>query len=1006
MPRGRKEIFAVGRYGSGRSVGRFLIGAVLLAIFWAPPCRANLGDYLQLPQIFPEHDLVVVEGERPDWKKDWDNGRRLVRSGEYREAAECYRRLLAIRGNVEEARWELALILARLEEWDKAKTELELLAETSPDNIDYLNVLGLALRRTNQAGRALDIFSKVRERSPDNFTALVGEAQGLFEAGRKREALPLFQAVAAKNPDDRDLSLSLISVACELGQLETARKYLVPLAASRKVDLDILVQAARVHDGLGREKEGAVYWEKVLGLDPGNREARERLLRYYEDLGQQDKVLLHLQALWENDPKNIALLGRICRIYSKSALVTEGLPLFEKYLQQRPDDLDFIRSIVNIKTAPDEAQVAFLRRLLAVTPDGLGTLHILATEMVATGNFAEALALWERVARVAPARVEVFRALEELLAKLGLEARLLEVLEIIHKLAPDDQAVISRLAHLRVGRGELQAGLDYYNLLEQTGYGGSDLYDERSALNEVLRRPSQALADYEKLLAISPERDDIRSRAMSLAGELGEVPVLVRLAVALEKVEALTERSRQMLLLAESFAQARDSERASRYYQLVMTTLEAAKAGGRDDPGDGALSALVHQARLGLADLYRRDGAVFEAEQLLREGLLAEVGQGEILSRLFELALAAATPDLEGAVVWLEQYGRQPQVHPGRLLIMQARLLAASGEYLPAERRLRGLLAEMAAAGNLVAKVDVQVFRQAGLSLAEILLAAGEAPAAEQQCLSMMQGQTDREVLVLLAKIYVGVGEARAADKILQQLVDPEEDSLRLLELAELCRHRGLVRWQSLVADRIGSRWPGVYRTGLLKVEALRQEGEISTALEVSEALAEKFPDLAAVIALKAQINFQGGFYRQAIKDCEQVLTSHPGRLDLQLLRVKSEMALANPAAAARLVEELYPLAGGQYLKKIFAAAGLPLPTPRHKRSLWQTLTFRSEPFFDLVGEVLSARAFFDPAAERRRINELVAPELARLRWEKSFRAALIGSGDLAQGEGKLAKKK
>lgn len=404
MPRGRKEIFATGRRSLGLPVGRFLLGAVLLLISWAQPCRANLLDYLKLPQVFPEHDLVVVEGNRPDWKKDWDNGRRLVRSGEYREAAESYHRLLATRGNIEEARWELALILARLEEWDKARTELELLAEASPDNLDYLNVLGLVLRRTGQSGRALEIFSKVRGRSPDDFTALVGEAQGFVETGRKREALGLIQIVAAKYPEDRELNLSLVGLACELGELETARRYLVPLTAARKVDLEILVQAARVHDGLGREKEGAGYWEKILALDPANREGHERLVRYYDELGQPDKVLGHLQALLENDPKNIVLLSRICQISIKSALFAEGRPFFARYLQLRPDDRDFIRTVINNQSAPDEEQISFLRGLLAVNPDGLELLQSLAGELVTAGNLAEATILWERVAKVVPER--------------------------------------------------------------------------------------------------------------------------------------------------------------------------------------------------------------------------------------------------------------------------------------------------------------------------------------------------------------------------------------------------------------------------------------------------------------------------------------------------------------------------------------------------------------------------------------------------------------------------
>lgn len=532
------------------------------------------------------------------------------------------------------------------------------------------------------------------------------------------------------------------------------------------------------------------------------------------------------------------------------------------------------------------------------------------------------------------------------------------------------------------------------------------MYGERSALYELLSQPLQALADYEKLLAISPGRSDIRRRGMILAGKVGQVQVLARMAVALGNITPAEDRSRQLLLLADSFALARDSGRAAKYYQLLMVARGEEKMVGPGGLGGESSLALAHQARLGLADLYRRDGRFFEAEQLLRQGLLAEAGEGDLLPRLFELALAATPPDQESAAVWLEQYARQPLAHPGRLVIMQARLLAASGEYPKAEGLLRSLLVELATAGNQAAELDVQVLHQTGLALVEILVAAGDAAAAEQQCLAMLQGEPDREILVLLAKIYQDVGEAQAVDKIIQRLLEPEEDGIKLLELAELFQQRGLPRGEFAVADRVWGRWPESYRAGILRVESLRQLGEISEALAASALLGERFPEIPEITILDAQINYQGGFYRQAARQGERVLESQPDRWDIQLLRVRSEMALGNLPEATRLIHELYPVEGARYLKKLLGDAALPVPASCHKRSVWQILTFRSEPFFDLVGEVLSARAFCDTIPERSRVNALISPEFAKLRWEKSFRAALLVADDFAPGEGKLAKKK
>lgn len=984
MPRGSENISAA-RSSGAAPLRVFLLALLLFGLGWTGLCAAQLSDYLQFPQIFPERDIIFVGGSQPGWRKDWESGRRLFRAGDLRGAVESYQRLITVKSNIEEARWELAMLLGALEDWEKARTELELLVEAAPDNVEYLNALGVALRHAGQSGRALDIFGKVRERFPENFTALVGQAQGLVEAGRKKEALPLILEIVARKPDDRELSLALASMAYEQGQLELARKLLVSLVAAKKVELDTLLFAARVHDTLGKEKEAAGYWEKILAMDPANREARAWLAKYLENQGRPDKALPHLQFLLEQEPQNVSILGRICRIYrDSSAPFAEAFPYYERYVRLRPDDLDFIRSIIELVNGREEEQTVLFRLLLAVTPEDLGVFSRLAVDWVAVGNPERALAMWERLARIAPDRVEVYLALARLLDNGGREARLLEVLEIIHRLAPKDQDVIGRLARLMVSRGELAAGLGYYNELEQAGYGGSDLYAGRLAVYEKLGQPSRALADYKKLLALSPGAGDVFRRSLFLAGELGDVHFLTRIGVGLDSGAPTGERLSEMLLLAEAFATARDFSRALHYYRQVL-------AGLAGEGVKGAAPALLRQARLGLAQLYRREGLPFEAEQVLREGLLGETDQGVFLERLFELSLSKDHLDLESAGVWLAQLIGLSEVMPAEVQILQARLLAASGERHHAEEILRQLLTQLKTGDDLPSAVaEAQLIRQAGLLLAEILLDAGDLVAAEQQCLRIPGAAADLEVLVLLQNIYLRAGESMAAARILQGLAEPGTDAIRLLQVAELLRKRGLLAAQVAVAARVLGDWPDSMRAGFIKAEGLAGEGNAAEALRLVAGLAGSFPDSASVMAFNAHLYYQAGQYQEVIPLCKLVLATEPDRLDIKFLMVRSEMAQGNKIGAARLVQELYPVEASQFLAKRLIEAGLPLPLPR-ERTLWEILTF-SQPPFDMAVEMLKAGAFFDQSPpERKKINELVSAMSVWLRWEKGFRAALAG---------------
>jgi tetratricopeptide (TPR) repeat protein len=904
----------------------------------------------------------------------------LFRSGDLRGALENYQRLLLAKPNIEEARWELAMLLAGLEDWERTRSELELLVEAAPDNVEYLNALGVALRHAGQSGRALDIFGKVRERFPENFTALIGQAQGLIEAGRKKEALPLIQEIVTRKPEDRELSLALATMAYEQGQMEMARKLLVSLSSGKKVELDTLLFAARLHETLGREKEAVGYWEKGLTMDPANREAHGWLAKYQENLRRPDKALPHLHFLLEQEPQNISILGRICWIYlDSSAPFAEAFPYYERFLRLRPDDLDFIRAAINLTNGREEEQTALFRLLLAISSEDLGVFNRLDAGWEAVGKPEMALAMWERLIKLAPKRVEAYRALARLLDNPRHQVRLIEVLETIHRLAPDDREVIGQLARLMVFHGELNAGLEYYNKLEQTGYQSRDLYTGRLAIYEKLGQPSRALADYKKSLTLSPDSEEnLRNRCIFLAGELGDVTFLAQIAAGLEGNAPEGKRIGEMVLLAEAFASARDFSRAIHYYRLVL----ASQA--------GMPPALSRQARLGLAQLYQRNDLPFEAEQVLREGLLSEADQGVYLHRLFELSLAGEHPDLESARVWHRQLQNRPEVGPAAAAILRARLLAASKERHQAEEILRQLLTQMETGDGLQPTgAEVMVSRQAGLLLVEILLEAGELVAAEQQCLVIPGAESDLEVLVLLQAIYLRAGEVTAAAGILQGLLQPEADGIKLLQLAEFMQQRGLSAAQTTVADKVLSDWPDSLRAVFVKVEALIGEENNGEALRLGEALAESFPGNTSVAALNAKLYFKNGQYQKAIPLCRHILAAEPDRLDIKFLMVRCELAQGNQVEATRQVQELYPLTGSSLLAKRLSEAGLPLPTPR-KSSLWQTLTF-SRPPFDLAVEMLKAEAFIDQSQpERRKVNELVSTILAWLRWEKSFRSILI----------------
>ena len=85
-------------------------------------CGARLADLLEVPALVPERDVTLQGKSIPAWKKLWDEARALVRSGAYLEAEVKYEKLLSLKGNIEEARWEYARLLMKNGDWGEGNS--------------------------------------------------------------------------------------------------------------------------------------------------------------------------------------------------------------------------------------------------------------------------------------------------------------------------------------------------------------------------------------------------------------------------------------------------------------------------------------------------------------------------------------------------------------------------------------------------------------------------------------------------------------------------------------------------------------------------------------------------------------------------------------------------------------------------------------------------------------------------------------------------------------------
>ncbi|MBU0673371.1 MAG: tetratricopeptide repeat protein [Proteobacteria bacterium] len=949
---------------------------------------AGLIDLLVLPDLFPDHELIQVTPDSPLWKKKWDDGRRLARNGDYLTAIARYEEFLGgLPGNYA-ARWELGQLLLRTKTWERAVAVLEPVLENDPGRVDVLNGLAIALRQQGQFGRALDLFSRAHDLSPDNLVSQAGLAQGQVEVGRKKEAYLLIEQIVKRLPDDQSLRLALANLAVELGRLEAALKHLAVLAAPTNASCDVLLMTARVCEELGKERSAARYWLRALAVAPGNREAHGRLALYYEKRGNIDRALLHLLALLESDPSNDSLLSQICRVYVGADRFAEALPYFERYVQLKPNDIEALRSIININVALGNDTISLYRRLLALTPDDPQLIDTLADDLEAAGDSEGALFMWQYVTRISPGRVEAYRAIVGLLESLGRDEGMIESLTRIHELDPGDANVLRKLARLQRSAGDLTASLASYNKLEEAAGIDFEEYDQRGTLHDELGQYLEALVDYQILLKKFPGRHDIRRRGVVLAGELGLADVVTQLAVNWDALSTVQERDSDALLLATAYRNARDYGRALQWYQRILSPL-----GPWNEDGDpqGEDTQVVVEADFGLIDLYLQEGLVVEAEQRLREMFIAGRDPSRGIGRLFELALQKHSSGDENAKDWIRAYRAFSGGDQRMAFLMEARMLAREENYDRAIRMCQRLLHENIAKGGSEPNSDDLLFaREVGLVLITIFIGNHDYDEAEQQCLAMYGSGSDPEILVLLEKIARKKNNRAAAEKLHQRLQGGSPDLIALLNLAELYRQHGMVADQAEVAMLARQRINGSNRAAFLAIEAYTTMREYKSARLILDELYRDQPENISVLSSLVDIAYRAGHYQETISYGNLLLELQPGRVDGHYLIFRSFLALGEKDQAKNIQNMLFPVPVSKMLDASMKGAGLEQVIELPSRTIWQIITFSAPRHLGVTEIVMSSRfaanRFKD---ERAAVQRMATPFYARYRWERRFEHAI-----------------
>ena len=1009
--------------------------AIILAVWLF--CLSNQVSQAQLLTVAP-HELlpeqkIVVEGvEVPPWKSLWDEARKSALQGDFEKALRQYKALLVLKSNLEEARWELARIMIYMKNWDEAAALLELLIESVPDNILYINALGKVMWEMEQYERAVALFKRAYEKNPSDRAALAGLVEGMIKLARKNEALPYLEQLTRQEPTNRGVRRYLAYLLYETGNYEKARTHLTILARNEDAGIDVLYKTAKTYEHLGFGQQASVYWERILAREPGNREAHLFLADHYEKSGQLDRSLLHLETILAQNPDDKDTYARLGQTYEKAGEYDRALSYYEKLLLENPQDKQIIQHIASInetkapkkkiqaavpQPAPvaDQQQIEELegtignlvaagryrdavpvyKQLLTISPDDQEILAALASDIIAIGQREGDDFIVNYLSEIAPDNLTIYRVMAEQLRRMSREEELLAVLGKIHERDPGDRLITQELAIRYFTRGNLLLSRKYFEKLSETDCLNVRCLEARASLAEKYNFPSQRLKYYETLLELQSDRYEVRLKAIEIAAQMGMLDTALFHAGYLQNIASFDKSIELKILLGDAYRESGYLTRAIARYQNVID-----QAAGMDEED---VSHLRIQSWLGIVESYEKLGLVYEAEQTLRAALLKEEYRVPLLAALFHLFLETgriAESDiwLQAIIQTIDDSQQNKALQPDSAWMkdfFQAEMYHASGDYdlaIDLYRQAEALLPEYENSDAALYGADYVVSGlRIRLDLAVSLLQAGEYEQAEKIVLALHNAHKEQaEPLVLLEKIYRNRGEtAKAEDmsKLAEEFA--AQDFGRQLILAGLYGKYGNAARQVETAEKAAANGVESLAAEYLIVAARINQGEYSAALQLLNQFLRSYPENTWFLSKQAELLAKVGNFQEALGVIDMILSENQERRDIILLQSRILWEMNRWKDSVALFESTLSPPVEDILERKVQELALEVQKSPSRSTWWEKVTFSKESPLDIQDVIMSPRQAVDFSEDAQAVNSIAATYYALYRWQDRFNKEL-----------------
>lgn len=1007
--------------------------------------QSSAADSLTPPEIVPQWRIHTGRNS-PQWLLLWQGARDAALKNDFDKAISSYQALLDSKSNLAAARWELVRIYIHQQKWDKALPLLELLVESSPARNDFIKAMAEIMWEKGSYDRAFTFFNKLFEIDPADQFSLARIIECLIKLGRRTEALALLDKLRLSADLPEDAKRFVAFLAFDTGKYKFAKPYLEELASGDSSDADVILRAAQAYDRLKKPTEALLYWKKLLDLQPDNTIALMRMVDFYEDAGNNELMLPPLMAILQNDPTDYKIIKKTGNILLSQGRYAEALALFLRFLDQYPADQQVLRSVVKIyadtndrdnvirflekyfaavhPSSPSELHlearvydaagrfreaIDIYKKLLSQSPDDTIILSALVNDLLAIGDNDRALVMWKRLGEVAADKPAVYRPMANLLEHLGRTRELIEILEIIYDLDSSKSATALKLADLYFIDNNPDRALYFYNRIDEAET--PDLQHVLTRKGLILERKGEmraALKNYERLLDLSPDQNEIVLRTIKIAGQLGFIDTVNRYIDA-SRAESDSDEIvfiKADLLADNGFFQEAVDE-LNKKLLLVEDMLRAPDAIKNEQ-----FSQVRYRLLIKLSEVYINWQRYETAEQILRIALAGYPLEREhVLVMLAELSMLRK---YNQAAIWLAALDdelksvgvKRSTVSSWQFTLLESRLLEKNGERDDALKMSRMLFDRVQTDNdNDSAKVDTAQSSpryMAGVFIADILIKQGDSRKAALVVNTLIdEGWRENRLYVLDERIrssHMSDMEKRR-EGILAGRFSPARADLSVI--LDLCRlYKEFSDWQgvNIYARSALDKAPQSLKARLYLAESLSRTRQVDRALDQYRLVLEQYPANSMAVEKAIRLYYYTGKFEEAITLCQKILTKDPSRYDIIRLNAGLLWTNGNRDAALALYRDILTEKAEDSLERQLSQVEF-IPGLAPVRTLWNTMTFSPARPPRLAEVVMGAAFAANPNSEFINITKRSAPLYSRYVWQEILAKEQQARESIRRGE-------